>query len=56
MRANPTADPPAEVRSIPLPAERRLRDSVSVAIAGSGGAGGTTPGPKLVAAPPRAGL
>ncbi len=56
MRANPTADPPAEVRSIPLPAERRLRDSVSVAIAGSGGAGVMTAGTMLLDAAARAGL
>ena len=56
MRANPTADPPAEVRSIPLPAERRLRDSVSVAIAGSDGAGVMTAGTMLLDAAARAGL
>ena len=56
MRANPTADPPAEVRSIPLPAERRLRDSVSVAIDGSGGAGVMTAGTMLLDAAARAGL
>jgi len=56
VRANPTADPPAEVRSIPLPAERRLRDSVSVAIAGSGGAGVMTAGTMLLDAAARAGL